>query len=81
MATITKEELSSIQESFNKLNEAKVILGDINTQAYIAQLEVLKLNENLRGIQSGLESKYGNIELDIATGEYKEVVEEATEVE
>jgi hypothetical protein len=35
------------------------------------QVEVLKHAENLAGVQRGLESKYGNIEVNLETGEYE----------
>ena len=79
MATITKDELNSLQQAINKVNEAKAILGDVHTQAHYAQLEVLKHNEALLGIQKGLESKYGAITVDIQTGEYTEEAQEAQE--
>ncbi len=43
------------------------------------QVEVLKHAENLAGIQRGLESKYGNIEINLQTGEYELQKEEKTE--
>ena len=79
MATITKDELNSLQQAINKVNEAKAILGDVYTQAHYAQLEVLKHNESLLGVQKGLESKYGSISVDIQTGEYTEEAQEVVE--
>lgn len=70
---IAEDELKSLQEVFSKLNQAKLFLGDITAQAYVAQLEVMKHNESLIGLQRGLESKYGPITLDIETGEYEKV--------
>lgn len=35
------------------------------------QVEVLKHAENLAGVQRGLESKYGNIEVNLETGDYE----------
>ena len=69
---ISDEELKSLQEALNNLNQAKVTLGDVTTQAHLVQLEVLKHNETLKGVQRGLESKYGSISLDVQTGEYTE---------
>lgn len=77
MAQISQEELTSLQQAVGKLNEAKIMFSDISSQAYQAQLEIFKYNEMLNGIQKGLETKYGNISVDINTGEYEAVVEEA----
>ena len=77
---ISDEELKSLQEALNNLNQAKVTLGDVTTQAHLVQLEVLKYNETLKGVQRGLESKYGPISLDVQTGEYTDTpVEDSKE--
>lgn len=79
MAKITKEELQSLHDSLNKVNQAKIVLADLTLQVHYAQLEVLKISEELSGVQKGLEAKYGNISIDISSGEYEEIVEEAVE--
>jgi hypothetical protein len=79
MNKLTEEELKSLQESIGKLNEFKIALADATTQKHLLQVEVLKHNETLSGIQRGLESKYGNITVDIETGEYDLQTEEQTE--
>jgi hypothetical protein len=79
MEKLTEEELKSLQESVGKLNEFKMALADATTQKHLLQVEVLKHNETLSGIQRGLESKYGNITVDIQTGEYDVVKEEESD--
>ena len=79
MEKITKEELKSLQESVGKLNEFKIALADVTTQKHLLQLEVIKHSETLSGVQRGLESKYGNISIDIQTGEYELHKEENTD--
>lgn len=71
MEKITEEELKSLQETVGKLNEFKIALADATTQKHLLQLEVIKHSETLSGVQRGLESKYGNISIDIQTGEYE----------
>ena len=78
---ISSEELKSLQEALSNVNQAKTILGDVTTQAYIAQMQVLETDKVLQKEQKTLEEKYGSISLDISTGEYEEVVEEAETVE
>lgn len=78
---LTEEELKSIQTAVSNVNQAKTILGDVQTQAYLAQLQVLELDKALQEEQKTLEGKYGSISIDINTGEYEEVVEEAETVE
>jgi hypothetical protein len=79
MEKITEEELKSLQETVGKLNEFKMALADATTQKHLLQLEVIKHSETLSGVQRGLESKYGNISIDIQTGEYELHKEENTD--
>ena len=77
---LTEEELKSIQTAVSNLNQAKTILGDITNQAYKAQLQVVSMEEAMAAAQKSLEDTYGSISVDLSTGEYEEVVEEAEEV-
>lgn len=77
---LTEEELKAIQTAVSNVNQAKTILGDVQTQAHLAQLQVLEMDKALQEEQKALEGKYGSISIDINTGEYEEVVEEAEEV-
>lgn len=78
---LTEEELKDIQTAVSNVNQAKTILGDVQTQAYLAQVQVLEMDKALQEEQKKLEEKYGSISIDINTGEYEEVVEEAETVE
>jgi hypothetical protein len=78
---LTEEELKAVQTAVSNVNQAKTILGDATTQAHLAQLQVLELDKALQEEQKTLEAKYGAISIDINTGEYEEVVEEAETVE
>ena len=76
-AKLTEEELKSIQTAVSNLNQAKTILGDATNQAFKAQLQVNSMEEAMATSQKELEDKYGSISVDLTTGEYEEVVEEA----
>lgn len=78
---LKEEELKAIQGAVSNLNQAKTILGDATNQAYKAQLQVVAMEEALAEEQKVLEANYGAITVDLTTGEYEEVVEEAEEVE
>ena len=80
-AKLTEEELKSIQTAVSNLNQAKTILGDVTNQAHKAQLQVNSMEEAMATAQKELEEKYGSISVDLTTGEYEEVVEEAETVE
>ena len=78
---LKEEELKAIQGAVSKLNQAKTILGDVTNQAHKAQLQVNSMEEAMATAQKELEEKYGSITVDLNTGEYEEVVEEAETVE
>lgn len=78
---LSEEELKSIQTAVSNLNQAKTILGDLSNQAYKAQLQVVSMEEAMAAAQKSLEDTYGSISVDLNTGEYEEVVEEAETVE
>lgn len=78
---LSEEELKSIQTAVSNLNQAKTILGDLSNQAYKAQLQVVAMEEAMASAQKSLEDTYGSISVDLSTGEYEEVVEEAETVE
>jgi len=80
-AKLTEEELKSIQTAVSNLNQAKTILGDATNQAFKAQLQVNAMEEAMATSQKELEDTYGSISVDLSTGEYEEVVEEAETVE
>lgn len=80
-AKLTEEELKAVQTAVSNLNQAKTILGDVTNQAYKAQLQVNSMEEAMGVAQKELEDKYGSITVDLTTGEYEEVVEEAETVE
>jgi len=79
-AKLTEEELKSIRTAVSNLNQAKTILGEATNQAFKAQLQVNSMEEAMGAAQKELEDKYGSISVDLNTGEYEEVVEEAEEV-
>jgi len=80
-AKITEEELKAIQTAVSNLNQAKTILGDATNTAHKAQIQLNQMEEAVGVSQKDLEGKYGSITLDLSTGEYEEVVEEAETVE
>ena len=77
---LKEEELKAIQGAVSSVNQAKTILGDATNNAYRAQLQVIAMEEALQAEQKKLEEAYGAITVDLNTGEYEEVVQEAEEV-
>lgn len=67
---ITEEELKSLHEAMGKSNQAKLVHSDLNTQAHLAQLQVLEAEKLLQEEQKQLQEKYGDITIDVSTGDY-----------
>ena len=74
---LKEEELKAIQSAVSNVNQAKTILGDATNNAYKEQLQVIAMEEALGAEQKKLEDAYGSITVDLNTGEYEEVVQEA----
>jgi hypothetical protein len=74
---ITEEELAAVQVAVSNLNNLYMSVGR-------AIVEAVKSADNfdvaLKEQQKGLEDKYGSVTINLQSGEYEEVVEEAEEV-
>lgn len=74
---ITKDELAAVQGAVNNINNlymtvGRAIVGIINESVNLDTLEAA-----LKEQQQSLEEKYGSVTVNLQTGEYEEVVEEA----
>jgi len=76
---ITQEELQAVQGAVNNINNLYMNVG----RAFLAMLQnkedLTSLEQALQAEQKTLEDKYGSITINLATGEYEEIVEEAVE--
>jgi hypothetical protein len=79
MANIEQEELDRLKQASNNLREARTTIADIEISLY--RLESKKkavlfnadqAGEELTTIQEELQAKYGDVVIDLATGEIKE---------
>lgn len=76
---ITKDELAAVQGAVNNINNlymtvGRAIVGIINDSGNLDTLEAA-----LKEQQQALEEKYGSVTVNLQTGEYEEVKEEAEE--
>lgn len=76
---ITKDELASIQEAVGNINNLYMNVGRAIVGAIIDSGSLEALNTSLKEQQATLEEKYGSVSINLQTGEYEEVVEEAVE--
>ena len=76
---ITDEELKSVQDKVNKINQAQMQVGGLEVQKNVA-LETLKgLQMDLQVIQKDLEEKYGKVSVNLTDGTISEIPEDETD--
>ena len=77
MAKITKEELEAVTSIKKELDGLVSEIGVIETQKHALLHKVAEVNETLAKEKKSLEEAYGKISIDLETGEYTEITEEA----
>tara|TARA_R110002049_G_scaffold260115_1_gene435959 strand:+ start:76 stop:312 length:237 start_codon:yes stop_codon:yes gene_type:complete len=70
--TLKKEELAKLQEAVTKVNQIKNEIGDIEIQKHELLHLAAEANNSLSEVQKELEEVYGNVNVDITTGEITE---------
>ena len=80
MAKIKKEQLEKIVKQNEQLQDIVSRIGVLETQKHALLHEVSQVNKVLEEYKSELESEYGKISIDLATGEY-EAIEEGAKLE
>ena len=72
---ITKEELKSIQELQNKLNEVIQNIGLLESQKHGLLHEIAEHNKEIEEFKTKLESKYGSVNISLEDGTYTKIEE------
>jgi|TARA_B110000967_G_scaffold105191_1_gene107881 hypothetical protein len=72
MAKLKKAELTPLQDAVNKLNNLQIQIGGLEGQKHELLHMMTKAKEDLSVIQKNLEDVYGQVSVDIKTGEIKE---------
>ena len=78
---LTKDELEQVRKAVNSVRALTNRIGDLEIAKSTMIAEYQKAQAQLAEEQKILQDKYGNISIDIESGEYEEVVEEAETVE
>jgi allophanate hydrolase subunit 1 len=73
---VTKDELKSIQEKVNSINNIQMQIGGLVIQQNQAVKMLESLQTELNVIQTSLESKYGKVSVNIQDGSLKEIPEQ-----
>jgi len=73
---ITDEELKSVQEKVNAINQVQMQIGGMEVQKGIALQTIGALQVELQTIQKELEDKYGKVSVNLVDGTLTEIPEE-----
>ena len=68
---ITSDELKQIQEQQNKVNSILVEIGYQESRKHALLHDLAETNEIINDTKKELENKYGHIDIDLTTGEWK----------
>ncbi len=79
VSKITDEQLSTINETQTKLNDAIYRVGMLEMQKEAVKLGFEDLSKEMENIKKSLEEEYGAVNIDLKTGEYT-VIEKEEEV-
>jgi hypothetical protein len=77
MAKIKKQELEAVTSIKKELDNIVSEIGVVETQKHALLHKVAEVNESLAKEKKVLEEAYGKISIDLETGEYTEITEEA----
>ena len=77
MAKIKQEELEKVTSIKKELDALVSEIGVVETQKHALLHKVAEVNESLAKEKKVLEEGYGKISIDLETGEYTEITEEA----
>ena len=72
MKKVTDKELETLQTLVKAINEGQATIGGIEMQKYGLITEVDGLIKQLKQTQADLEEEYGNVTVNLTTGEITE---------
>ena len=75
MSKIKKEELESIVSKQNEANSVITNLGLLEAKKHELLHAFAQVNAQIEDIKKDLEATYGNVNIDLQTGEYTEIKE------
>ena len=77
MAKITKEQLENVVKTNKELENTVLEIGVLESKKHSLLHKVAEVNKVLEEQKVELEKQYGKISIDLKTGEYTEITEEA----
>tara|TARA_R110000787_G_scaffold146763_1_gene260494 strand:+ start:953 stop:1210 length:258 start_codon:yes stop_codon:yes gene_type:complete len=76
MSKITEEQLKTVNENQEELMKLVNQIGFVETQKHSLLHQVADVNKKVEDFKVGLEEEYGQISIDLKTGEYTEIEQE-----
>ena len=73
---ITDEELKSVQDKVNAINQAQMQVGGLEVQKASAIEQLKATQQELQVIQKELEEKYGKVSVNLTDGTITEIPED-----
>jgi len=77
MAKITEEQLEKVSAQNKELEDTVIEIGILESKKHALLHKVAEVNKVLEEYKQELEQEYGKISIDLKTGEYTEITEEA----
>jgi len=77
MAKITEEQLEKVVKTNKELEDTVLEIGVLESKKHGLLHKVAEVNKVLEEQKVELEKQYGKISIDLKTGEYTEITEEA----
>ena len=73
---ITQEELEKVQQNQNDLQKRLANIGFLEVQKANDVSQIAMLEKEMGEIKQGLQEKYGDVNINIQTGEYSDIPKE-----
>ena len=78
---ITEEELKSVQEKVNSINQLQMQVGGLEVQKTIGIENIKTVQGELTKLQNELEEKYGKVSVNLQDGTIKPIEEDEANTE
>ena len=69
---ITKKELAELQDNIKNINTVQIKIGEFELAKLNLAAQFNQLNNNMKELQARLEKKYGSVNINVNTGEFKD---------
>ena len=76
---ITEEQLKTVNDQQGKLNELLRTMGVLDSQKQGVYAQVMEVSKEIEETKKELEKEYGQVNIDLKDGSYKEIEKEDAE--